>query len=198
MQHEKDQWEEQILTKVKAQANAHMQAQFELFMRANAPAKATEPVLQELEELRVAHALELRRKARRIELRELRAQKAQEDSQVQTTLVTVFKKDATKPAQRVRKDAGQDQTDQRQDQTVVGGKSTQPTHVAPEENILRTTGTVSPKARLTPAKPIPNSGKPAASTAEPQPPNTSQNVPINSAANRLAIVGTVMATDLAL
>ena len=41
--------------------------------------------------------------------------------------------------------------------------------------------TVRPKASDTPAKPMPSSGKAAASTAEPQPPNTSQNVPKNSA-----------------
>ncbi|MNP80659.1 hypothetical protein D3C76_1788210 [compost metagenome] len=41
--------------------------------------------------------------------------------------------------------------------------------------------TVKPKARATPAKPIPSSGKAAANTALPQPPKTSQNVPRNSA-----------------
>src|SRR5579862_4399032 len=41
--------------------------------------------------------------------------------------------------------------------------------------------TVSPKARATPAKPIPRPGKAAASTALPQPPKTSQDVPMNSA-----------------
>ena len=43
---------------------------------------------------------------------------------------------------------------------------------------------VSPNANATPRNPIPVFGKPAASTALPHPPNTSQNVPINSAANR--------------
>jgi hypothetical protein len=38
--------------------------------------------------------------------------------------------------------------------------------------------TVRPKASETPTNPIPSSGKPAASTALPQPPKTSQNVPI--------------------
>jgi hypothetical protein len=41
--------------------------------------------------------------------------------------------------------------------------------------------TVRPNARETPSKPIPTSGNAAASTALPQPPRTSQNVPINSA-----------------
>src|ERR1035438_6443701 len=41
--------------------------------------------------------------------------------------------------------------------------------------------TVRPKARATPAKPIPRPGKAAASTALPHPPKTSQKVPINSA-----------------
>lgn len=44
---------------------------------------------------------------------------------------------------------------------------------------------VSPKAKATPAKPIPRFGKAAAKTALPQPPNTSQNVPKNSAKQRL-------------
>jgi hypothetical protein len=44
--------------------------------------------------------------------------------------------------------------------------------------------TVSPKAKDTPNKPIPTFGKAAANTALPQPPKTSQNVPINSAAKR--------------
>jgi hypothetical protein len=43
--------------------------------------------------------------------------------------------------------------------------------------------TVSPKARATPAKAIPSFGKPAASTALPHPPKTSQKVPKNSAPN---------------
>src|SRR5271167_2739840 len=42
--------------------------------------------------------------------------------------------------------------------------------------------TVNPKAKATPAKPIPRPGKAAASTAAPQPPNVNQNVPRNSAA----------------
>src|SRR5581483_2617146 len=41
--------------------------------------------------------------------------------------------------------------------------------------------TVRPKASATPANPIPSPGNAAASTADPHPPNTSQNVPINSA-----------------
>src|SRR5689334_4431625 len=44
---------------------------------------------------------------------------------------------------------------------------------------------VSPKARATPAKPIPRAGNAAASTALPQPPKTSQKVPNVSAASRL-------------
>ena len=43
--------------------------------------------------------------------------------------------------------------------------------------------TVRPNARATPSRPMPTSGKPAASTALPQPPNTSQNVPTNSVAD---------------
>src|SRR5579883_3521215 len=42
--------------------------------------------------------------------------------------------------------------------------------------------TVSPNASATPTKPMPSCGKAAASTALPQPPRTSQNVPRNSAA----------------
>src|SRR5579863_10310331 len=45
--------------------------------------------------------------------------------------------------------------------------------------------TVSPKARATPSRPIPTWGKAAASTALPQPPSTSQKVPMNSAASFL-------------
>src|SRR3546814_2722299 len=41
--------------------------------------------------------------------------------------------------------------------------------------------TVRPNAKATPRKPIPRSGKPAAITALPQPPKTSQKVPTNSA-----------------
>src|SRR5215204_5485440 len=41
--------------------------------------------------------------------------------------------------------------------------------------------TVRPKASETPSKPIPTCGNPAAMTAEPQPANVSQNVPIASA-----------------
>src|SRR6516162_1686876 len=44
--------------------------------------------------------------------------------------------------------------------------------------------TVSPNAKATPRKPIPRFGKPAASTAAPQPPNTSHKVPKNSATTR--------------
>ena len=40
---------------------------------------------------------------------------------------------------------------------------------------------VNPKARETPRRPIPTFWKTAASTALPQPPRTSQNVPRNSA-----------------
>src|SRR5258708_37954164 len=43
--------------------------------------------------------------------------------------------------------------------------------------------TVKPKASDTPARPMPTFGKAAASTALPQPPRTSQNVPTNSAAS---------------
>src|SRR5262245_36652986 len=43
---------------------------------------------------------------------------------------------------------------------------------------------VRPKASATPSQPMPTLGYPVASTALPQPPSTSQNVPINSAANR--------------
>jgi hypothetical protein len=42
--------------------------------------------------------------------------------------------------------------------------------------------TVKPKARATPAKPIPSSGNAAASIALPHPPKVNQNVPRNSAA----------------
>src|SRR5215813_629379 len=44
--------------------------------------------------------------------------------------------------------------------------------------------TVRPNAKATPRKPIPRLGKAAASTAAPQPPKTSQNVPKNSATTR--------------
>src|SRR5580700_525494 len=47
--------------------------------------------------------------------------------------------------------------------------------------------TVRPNASATPRKPIPTLGNPAASTAAPQPPNTSQKVPINSAVARFEI-----------
>src|SRR5215510_2936796 len=47
--------------------------------------------------------------------------------------------------------------------------------------------TVKPNANATPRKPIPKPGKPAANTAAPQPPSTSQNVPKNSATTRLEI-----------
>ena len=47
---------------------------------------------------------------------------------------------------------------------------------------------VSPKAKATPAKPIPRFGNAAAKTALPQPPNTSQDVPKNSATQRLLSV----------
>src|SRR3954466_14145087 len=42
--------------------------------------------------------------------------------------------------------------------------------------------TLSPNARETPTRPIPNCGKPAAITALPQPANVSQKVPMASAA----------------
>ena len=45
--------------------------------------------------------------------------------------------------------------------------------------------TVKPNARDTPSKPIPTFGNAAARTALPHPPNTSQNVPTNSVAERL-------------
>ena len=48
--------------------------------------------------------------------------------------------------------------------------------------------TVRPKAKETPAKPIPSSGNAAASTALPHPPNTNQNVPTNSAVRRCVIL----------
>ena len=48
--------------------------------------------------------------------------------------------------------------------------------------------TVRPKASDTPSSPIPTSGNAAARTALPQPPRTSQNVPINSAPIFLVIV----------
>src|SRR5271166_5107235 len=48
--------------------------------------------------------------------------------------------------------------------------------------------TVRPNARATPANPMPSVGKPAARTAEPQPPKTSQKVPKNSAMARLVRV----------
>src|SRR5579872_740935 len=57
--------------------------------------------------------------------------------------------------------------------------------------------TVSPKAKATPAKPMPTAGKPAAITAEPHPPKTSQNVPKNSAAARLLMgISTSVDSDL--
>src|SRR5687768_17324181 len=48
--------------------------------------------------------------------------------------------------------------------------------------------TVNPNASDTPSKPIPTSGNAAASTALPQPPSTSQNVPKNSANTLFVIV----------
>src|ERR1700745_1242553 len=47
--------------------------------------------------------------------------------------------------------------------------------------------TVRPNARLTPKKPMPRAGKPAASTALPQPAKVNQNVPRNSAPRRRGI-----------
>src|SRR6056297_2059345 len=54
--------------------------------------------------------------------------------------------------------------------------------------------TVRPKASETPAKPMPSSGKPAARTALPQPPKTSQKVPKASAAS-LLIIGVSSSSD---
>ena len=48
--------------------------------------------------------------------------------------------------------------------------------------------TVRPKASATPANPMPSVGKPAARTAAPHPPNTSQKVPKNSAKARFLSV----------
>src|SRR6185503_6416405 len=45
--------------------------------------------------------------------------------------------------------------------------------------------TVRPNATETPSSPMPTFGKAAASTALPQPPSTSQNVPMNSATMRM-------------
>src|SRR5258708_30103334 len=45
--------------------------------------------------------------------------------------------------------------------------------------------TVNPKANATPSSPIPTPGNAAARTALPQPPNTSQKVPMNSATDFL-------------
>ena len=45
-----------------------------------------------------------------------------------------------------------------------------------------------PKAKETPTNPIPKSGYPAAKMALPQPPNTSQKVPKNSANNFFIIL----------
>jgi hypothetical protein len=45
--------------------------------------------------------------------------------------------------------------------------------------------TVNPKAKATPRKPMPSEGNAAASTALPQPPKTSQNVPKTSAQSAL-------------
>ncbi|MNC64974.1 hypothetical protein D3C81_2042370 [compost metagenome] len=48
--------------------------------------------------------------------------------------------------------------------------------------------TVRPNARETPSRPIPTLGNAAASTALPQPPSTSQKVPINSAAYGFTLI----------
>src|SRR5688572_15848077 len=48
-------------------------------------------------------------------------------------------------------------------------------------NAYAPVSTVNPNASETPVNPMPTSGKVAASTALPQPPRTSQNVPMNSA-----------------
>jgi hypothetical protein len=48
--------------------------------------------------------------------------------------------------------------------------------------------TVRPKAKETPANPMPSSGNPAARTALPHPPKTNQKVPINSASNGRVII----------
>src|SRR5271169_2775059 len=68
--------------------------------------------------------------------------------------------------------------------TLTAGFKWQP-EMCPMANAM--VSTVSPKARATPTNPMPTVGKPAASTAAPHPPNTSQNVPKNSAAARLPI-----------
>ena len=52
--------------------------------------------------------------------------------------------------------------------------------------------TVRPKASETPSRPMPTSGNAAASTALPQPPKTSQNVPINSAATTFPIASLLL------
>ena len=67
-----------------------------------------------------------------------------------------------------------------QSPTVTAGLRWQPEMCPMAKAIV---STVRPKASETPAKPIPSSGKAAASTALPQPPSTSQNVPMNSAAS---------------
>src|SRR6185312_9129818 len=56
---------------------------------------------------------------------------------------------------------------------------------------------VRPKASATPKKPIPKPGNAAANTALPQPPNTNQKVPKNSASERFprVIVSSVVSSD---
>src|SRR4029077_11263881 len=60
-------------------------------------------------------------------------------------------------------------------------------------NAYTPVSTVRPNASATPRNPIPSDvpsdGNFAANTALPQPPNTNQNVPMNSAASRCSIVG---------
>src|SRR5258705_11014658 len=63
-------------------------------------------------------------------------------------------------------------------------------------NAYTPVSTVRPNASATPRKPIPSDVPSdmnfAANTALPQPPNTNQNVPMNSAASRCSIVGSRM------
>ncbi len=65
--------------------------------------------------------------------------------------------------------------------TVTAGLKWPPEMCPTAYAIVRT---ASPKARATPSRPTPTPGKPAASTAVPQPASTSQNVPIASAPRR--------------
>src|SRR5208282_553391 len=65
---------------------------------------------------------------------------------------------------------------------LIAGFKWQP-EMCPMANAM--VSTVKPKARATPTNPMPSVGKPAASTAAPHPPKTSQKVPKNSARARL-------------